>query len=327
MQSFPSSVRAFVFLAGLVSVALPSVGRADTVYLKNGAYIDGIVTARSELLLTITIGEIGKLEVSMDDVLRVEKNSRGGWRAYVPVDQRELPDVVQKKNAGRGEVDEDGADGEGDEGEGGDDPDDPGSSPDGGSSDSAEDGDDGDGDEGEGDEKEEDIDPELKAKIEKLIYDLQRQKTKHRRRAERKLRRIGAPAVPFLLPLVTRGGDLTRITALRLVSEHAAERDPEVVEVCLKALSDDNYFVRDYGVKTLRRLTGQEFGFDPRAGTRTRRRAVLKWESWWEKEKEKPEDDGADVEGEDEDDEREGEGHEEEEDDEGDERSVENDEE
>ena len=79
MQCLPFVVRAAVVCVGLAWIA-PGL-RADTVYLKNGAYIDGIVTARSETLLTITIGQIGKLEVAMEDVIRVEKNSRTGSRA------------------------------------------------------------------------------------------------------------------------------------------------------------------------------------------------------------------------------------------------------
>ncbi len=266
MQSLPFAVRAAVICIGLAWIA-PGA-RADTVYLKNGAYIDGLVTARSDTLLTITIGQIGKLEVAMEDVIRVEKNSRTGSRVYAPVDRRELPDVVRKKNESPGSESEEPTEAAGDTAE----------------EEETEDTVEADDTE-DGDEPEAETDSALKAEIEQLVSDLQRQKTKHRRRAERRLEKIGAPAVPFLLPLVTRGGDLTRITALRLISVHAKHPDPEVTEVCIKALTDDNYFVRDYGVKTLRRLTGQDFEYDAKAAARSRGRAASKWQEWWEKEK------------------------------------------
>ena len=155
---------------------------ADTVYLKNGAYIDGLVSAKSSTSIMITIGDIGRLEVSMEDVVRVEKNSRTGPRSYVPVDRRELPDFVKEKNLAT--ASDEGKDGEGEQG------------------DAEEIDEEGDGeaeageslDDEEGKDEEKELDPILKAKIEKLVKELQRNKTKHRRRAERKLQRIGAPA-------------------------------------------------------------------------------------------------------------------------------------
>ena len=293
MQSRVSSPTALIPAAFLLLFSAASL-KADTVFLKNGAYIDGLVASRSSRSITIKIGAIGRLEVSMEDVVRVEKNSRTGSQSYVPVDERELPDFVKEKN--RATASDQGEDGEGEQGDA------EGSSEEGEKSDGgAEVGESSDGEEGEegkeGKDEEKELDPELKADIETLVKDLQRHKSKHRRRAERKLQRIGAPAVPFLLPLVARGGDLTRITALRLVSQHAEKGDPEVIEVCLKALIDENYFVRDYAAKTLRRLTSQSFGYKANAGNRLRKRAERKWRKWWTAEKERLEDEAEEEKG------------------------------
>ena len=76
MQFLPFVVRAAVF--GLALVLFASSSWADTVYLKNGAYIDGLVAARSANVLTITIGEIGKvLHLRRQDDRVLDRAARG----------------------------------------------------------------------------------------------------------------------------------------------------------------------------------------------------------------------------------------------------------
>jgi len=52
--------------------------RADTVYLKNGAWIDGTVRARDEQIVEVQIGEVGKIEIKVEDIYEIEKNNRTG---------------------------------------------------------------------------------------------------------------------------------------------------------------------------------------------------------------------------------------------------------
>src|SRR5690606_11551594 len=100
--------------------------------------------------------------------------------------------------------------------------------------------DDGAGDKGDGDDEsaskpKDEVDPKLRDEITQLVHDLTREKPKHRVRAERRLKAIGAPAVPFLLPLATHESEAVRIATFRLFSEVG---DESVIDVSIAALTD-----------------------------------------------------------------------------------------
>lgn len=263
-----------VVMVGLASSPLI----ADTVYLKNGAWIDGIVRTRSAESIMVEIGEIGQMEIPLEDVYEIEKNSRTGGRRVVPVDQRDL-DVSVDPEARRGaDRDADGSAGR--------------------STDGAEDAsDESPGREAKGREKDggserttgqpgeeeiEEISPELKEKIEGLVLDLKRQKSRFRVRAQRHLKAVGPPAVPFLIPLVRHREELVRISVFRLFHSIGDDR---VIEPCIDALSDPNEYVRDYAHRSLVRLTGESFGYRPLASPSRRELARAKWRRWWVAEK------------------------------------------
>ena len=256
--------------------------RADTVHLKNGAYIDGIVTARNDRVIMITIGRIGKLEISVDDVSRVEKNSRTGARDRVPVDSRSLAVSLPTWNERPEDADNEAAESE----ELGDD--DLGEAEDEEAEDASESeevADDSDSSNSvDKKEKEEELEPKVKEEIEQAAKDLQRQRSQFRWRAERKLRAIGKPAVPFLVPLAAAENELTRTIVMRFFSEYADD-DTEVIEACLDTLGDDSVYVRGYAVQALRRLTKQNFGFRPKSSSRARARGRENWSIWWKVEK------------------------------------------
>ncbi|MGH9361505.1 MAG: HEAT repeat domain-containing protein, partial [Thermoanaerobaculia bacterium] len=126
------------------------------------------------------------------------------------------------------------------------------------------------------------IDPELKQRIEELIEELKRQKPRNRVQAERHLEAIGQPAIPFLIPVAKNKSDLVRIAVLRLFHSFG---DDQVIEVAIEGLLDDNEYVRDYANRTLKRVSGEDFGFQPNASPRRREVAQRKWLERWDKEK------------------------------------------
>jgi HEAT repeat protein len=128
------------------------------------------------------------------------------------------------------------------------------------------------------------VEPQLEARIQELASELERERSQNRVRAERHLRSIGKPAIPYLVPLTKSPGDLTRIAVMKLFYSFGDER---VVESCIEALFDRNEYVRDYAAKTLRRITGQNFGYSPSASPRHRAAVKKKWSSWWESELER----------------------------------------
>lgn len=253
-------------LVGSLVACLAAAARADTVYLKNGAWIDGRARTRGDIV-EIEIGKLGKVEVKLEEVYEIERNNRTG--EYNERSGREAPaDRPGEPPAGsaRSGSAEDGepADGAGKPETGTEK-----ASP---SSDSP----------SSSEEESSEIDPELKSKIEQLVLDIQRQKAQYRVRAERQLKSIGAPVVPFVVPLCRNASELTRIAAFRILEEVGDDR---AIEACLDGLSDSNEYARDYANKALRRITGQDFGFVAVAAPRRREFAEAKWREWWEREK------------------------------------------
>jgi hypothetical protein len=264
---------------------------ADTVFLKNGAFINGVVSSKGEEAIILQVGEQGRLEIVLVDVYAIEKNSLTGAESSVPVEARERlairKDSAPEKKGSEGAQGNDGArpdpgteaqdgaegaqdgaeDAEDDEAEGAE----------GGAED------DGGKDEAEGTPSQEpEIDADLKKRIEELVTDLDRQKAKHRVRAERHLKAIGAPCLYYLLPLAGSESEQTRIAVMRLFDEFG---DDTVIDACIEALLDANEFARDYANRALKRITLEDFGFQPSASPRRREIAHEKWVKWWQSEK------------------------------------------
>jgi HEAT repeat protein len=130
--------------------------------------------------------------------------------------------------------------------------------------------------------EEPEIAPELKAKILQHVEDLKRQKAQYRTRAERHLRAIGPSTLYYLYPVTTHESELTRVAAVRLISEFGDETS---IETCLDRLLDPSEFVRDFAHRALERITQQNFGFQASATPRRREMAYSKWRKWWEAEK------------------------------------------
>ncbi len=267
-----SSVLSGVTLALLLTA---SNAVADTVHLTNGEYIDGLVTSRNERLIMVHIGRIGRIEIPVEDVERIEKNNRRGTEipfGFLPADLVDSSEGEGADDAGS-EDDETNATGSEEDESTGDDAvadedDETSESDDDPSADASDD---------------EELSPEQEAEIEELVSDLQRQKSRYRHRAERRLRAMGSVILPAILPLVDHSSENTRIAAVRLVYEVGDDRS-EVLEACVDALADENVFVREYAAQSLRRITRKRFDFNARASVQARSAAAERWSAWWSRE-------------------------------------------
>jgi hypothetical protein len=257
----------FLPVAFAAAASLAPRLHADTVYLKNGAWIDGRVRARNEKVLEIEIGKIGRMEIAIEDIHEIEKNSRTG-EEYAQKELAELKRLGLVKDSK--EPEEEKKDGEAESGEKTE-PETTGAprTPSGPRV-------------RDGEDELPPIDPALKQRIEELVNDLERHKAQYRVRAERHLKAIGPPALPYLIPLAKSKSELTRVAVMRLFHEIG---DESVVEACIAALTDSNEFVRDLAGKTLQRVTDEDFGYQPEASPRRRELAQEKWRKWWASEK------------------------------------------
>ena len=246
---------------------------ADTVFLKNGAWIDGRVKARNDKTIQIEIGKIGRMEIAASEVYEIEKNNRSGEEAFArkPGDDGNIVQQPTKEKSESEGTSEEEAGGTTKSGE-----------TKGSKEEARKDAEKSPASAGKEDPKAK-IDPALKSRIEELVTELQRQKPQNRTRAERHLKAIGAPAIPYLLPLVKHESDLTRVAAMRLLNDFG---DETAVETCIDALLDSNEYVRDLANKTLEHVTHESFGYEAQASPRRRETAQEKWRKWWEAEQE-----------------------------------------
>lgn len=118
--------------------------------------------------------------------------------------------------------------------------------------------------------------PEVSA----LLRDLQSEDNDVRYAALEKLQPLQDPRLlPHVYPALTDPYEFNRFLAAHILGEWGARQaTPHLIE----ALMDEFSFVREAAASSLRRLTGQNFGYDHSASAESRRRAYGAWKKWWE---------------------------------------------
>lgn len=114
------------------------------------------------------------------------------------------------------------------------------------------------------------VSPEERAQIMMLLYELTRQRSQNRVRAENALRRLGAKAIPFLDLVRDHPFNLTRRAVMRLVRD---ARSMEGLPFAIDAMTDPDSFVREHASEALDVLTDGDVSFQPNASPAARRRA------------------------------------------------------
>jgi hypothetical protein len=278
IAAHPKSCSPRLSVAALLLAGIGCGGylEADTVFLKNGSLIDGIVTHRDQDSILLQIGSIGKLEIPLAEVYLIEKNKRIGGELL-----KSSVDVEGKIELVKGVKGSDSADGASKKAASKDAPaavkkPKPAAETPGGDSEEVDESSPLTDDPVADDEKK--VDADLKERIDALVVDLESENRKFRIRAERHLKAIGRPAIPSLIPLAKSKKDLTRVAVMRLFHGFGDER---VIGVCLEGLNDINEYVRDHSNRALVRITGEDFGFQSNAPPRRREQAQAKWLKWW----------------------------------------------
>ena len=84
-----------LFWVGVVTlfvlVCMPTTLSADTVVLKNGSRIDGMVISESESVVVLKVGDLGTLKLEKSRVVSIEKNLRSGDRPAKPKREKKSP--------------------------------------------------------------------------------------------------------------------------------------------------------------------------------------------------------------------------------------------
>ncbi len=120
---------------------------------------------------------------------------------------------------------------------------------------------------------------EFSPEIAALLRQLQDDDPEVRYNALERLQKVQDPKLlPHILPLLADPYEFTRFLAAHTLGEWGAR--PAVPHL-IEALMDEVGFVRQAAVTTLRRLTGQNFGYDHNASLEERRKGYRSWKTWW----------------------------------------------
>lgn len=247
-------------LLSMLVTAVPLLG--DTVFLINGTTIDGIIQARHKTNIELQIGKIGRIYIDVEAIASIEKNDRDGSINHKNLsmegkrkDVAELEDAVAKALADKKK--ENQADQETQ-----------------------------DVDLPKAYLKKSDVPADVAEEVKKLLYDLQRSKSRYRVRAERKLLALGEPCVPFLKDVAGHENPLVRSSVLRIL-EKTGNRS--AIPVCLEMLADENEFVREQAAKALKAMTGEKLPFQADAPEKVYSRQADAWHEWYRKDLEREE--------------------------------------
>lgn len=243
-----------MFRLALVALALGvmcSIALGDTIHLTNGRKLHGKIEKEDDKEVVISIGKKQTITVKRDQVKWIDYNERTGPDVAPPSTSENWPPKPEGKAVEPPKAEEKEAAG-------------PAAK-----------------------EEEKPLDPELKSKIDTLIFRLGHREAGFRGSAQAELARIGKPAVPMLISALQGGrNSWTKQGAAQLLGTIG---DKRATEPLVKQLRNDDKWVRKESAEALRKVTGQNFGYDPEAEPAQREAAAKKWEEWWNKEKEKEE--------------------------------------
>jgi hypothetical protein len=222
---------------------------ADTVTLKNGGKMHGKVIEESEEEIVLRVADAGTITLRKRDIASVQKDKKD--ETIPPPSQlpeEEKPSPPKEKPSEKPPEKEKPA---------------PEETP--------------------KTEEEPEADPELKAKIDLLIFRLGHRRTGYESGAKAGLSKIGKPAVTALVKILKDGSDQQRRNAAELLGTIS---DKRAIEPLINALSDPNKWVRQHAINSLSTLTNQTLGFVYDASEAKRQEAVKKWQEWLAKKKE-----------------------------------------
>ncbi len=246
MNWFPSPGR--LFGLWLLFVCAPLV--ADTVELTNGSSIDGKVLIDGEKRVVLQIGDLGTMEIARSEIVSVLKNN---LHRQIRTDSPEPAPATRDK---KGDIDKQQKPR----------PDLPmPQAP-----------------------PKVDLPPEIPelspkrlAQVKLWVYELQRQRSRNRTRAERSLGQVGPGVIPHLLPVARSPFDLARISALRLLIKTPHFK---AARVALEGLQADNQWVRKLSWQLVQKISGVKgpFSWQDQSSTRKRSVQIRRWHQWFQ---------------------------------------------
>ncbi|MEM7166986.1 MAG: hypothetical protein AAF581_16100 [Planctomycetota bacterium] len=246
-----TSLRTLTVVVGVLTAALTTPAVADTVYLANGASIDGVVVGERDGVVIVSIGNLGRVTLDAAEVTSIERNSKTG---YIRSDEPDASKPPSPKP-------QDDADASGDDAVVNAPPTIPV-------------------------EERKELSAERKQQIKEWIFLLTRQDARKRTRGERFLTEAGEDAIEMLLPVANSASEWTRAAVYRIFKANGDER---VVDTALLGLADENQWVRKLAWEALGKVSGKSWAYawQDSASERQRIKSRRVWIDWWGAEKER----------------------------------------
>ena len=244
-----------VIVAGVLAGLAWGIAQADTITLANGRKLYGKIISENEKEVTLNVSNAGTVTVKRKEIEKIEKDEKEGPHVLPPSESPLVTPASEKKGVPQKGAEEK----EKKEGEKA---------------------------AAAGEEvRKEEIDPKLKERIEALAAQLGHRQASWRSNARVELVKIGKQAVAILVNVLESGStSFHRWGAAQVLGDIGDERATEALVKCLR---DADEFVRKESNDALKKITRQDFGYDPLAGSEVREAAARKWEEWWQKQKEK----------------------------------------
>jgi hypothetical protein len=237
-----------LILAAILVAVICAAACGDTIVLKNGGRLYGKIIKEDDKEITIELPNKGEIIVPRKQVMSIQRDERTGPKIPPPSESPLMPAQPEKKKPQEGTEKKEEA-----------------AKP------------------APKEEKEEELDPELKQRIDTLVHQLGRNKSGFRSNARAELAKIGKPAVPALIKALESGNTWRGGGAAQVLGNIGDER---ATEPLIAQLRDTDRHVRKHMIEALRKIAKQNFGYDPEADASARDTAVKKWEEWWQKKKE-----------------------------------------
>lgn len=248
-------------LGGLLLPALlVTAAQADVVTLRNGNIIEGKVERQDERVVVLRLGELGRVILKRKEVSQVQVNDDDG-RAFI----EELAPVRPRAATGAQEEQAAPAPAE---------PVAPAKQPEAKPAPAKK---------SPYDLPEVQLTPEEQASVAQWVYDLGRQKSNTRIRAQNGLRALGDRAAPKLLEALS-GEPLARQFAAQLLAEWKFK---PATEGLIAQLEHEDQATRDAAAAALEALHGEGVKFPRQGDAALRAAAVAAWRKWFQAERER----------------------------------------
>jgi hypothetical protein len=249
-------MKTLILLTAAVLVA--SAAFADTIKLKTGGKIEGIIIKEDAESVTIRIADIGTMVIKRKKIEKITRDDKDG--SIHLVDSEEEKKIIEQEKARREKLEREFNKDKSEDKKEEPKPDEP--APD------------------VKDKDEKPLPEPTEEEARDIEYNIQRlghRKLSYRNNARAILVKFGAKALKSLFEALQSPGDWRRQFAAKAISEIG---DKRAIKPLVKALSNKSKWTRKEVNAALEKITGKDMGFNHEADEKDQEKAIKKWNKY-----------------------------------------------